>query len=316
MTSEGLLGNLRHKGVHMNEFEALLHQHAGPFLAAEERIECIARLYTGSWSQRHFIAGATTKRMVLVELAAGLLGPRPVFKGVRAVPYNAIDSLNSGAFFNQKRILINLQSGESLNLGLNSLLTTVSGQTRFVSTLKALYHQYKLNPDTSPTSTSESKIVDTRAMESARQQIRLHQNLGLGIIGGAIAAVLAAIIWAAISVFTGYQIGWMAIGVGFLVGAAVRVFGRGIDRPFGIAGAILSLAGCLIGNFLSGAYFFAQAAELPLPDALAILTKVPSLALELMAVTFSPRDIVFYIFAALSGYALAFKSARAASRGR
>jgi hypothetical protein len=298
----------------LNEFEALFHQHAGPSLAAEETIECIARLYSGSWSQRHFIAGATAKRMVLVELAAGLLGPRPVFKGVRDVPYNAIDSLNTGAFFNQKRILINLQSGEFLNFGLNSLLTTVSGQTRFVSTLKALYHQYKLSPDTSSTSTSDSEIVDTRAMESARQQIRLHQNLGLGIIGGAIAAVLAAIIWAAISVFTGYQIGWMAIGVGLLVGAAVRVFGRGIDRPFGIAGAILSLAGCLIGNFLSGAYFFAQAADLPLPDALAILTRVPSLALELMAATFSPRDIVFYTIAAFSGYALAFQSARAGKR--
>jgi len=51
--------------------------------------------------------------------------------------------------------------------------------------------------------------------ERKLQEARDNQNLSLGVGGGIAAAVVGAIIWAIITVVTGYQIGWMAVGVGF-----------------------------------------------------------------------------------------------------
>jgi hypothetical protein len=44
-------------------------------------------------------------------------------------------------------------------------------------------------------------------------------------VGGAIAGLVGAAIWAAIGYFTGLEIGWIAWGIGMLVGAGVRVVG-------------------------------------------------------------------------------------------
>ena len=82
-------------------------------------------------------------------------------------------------------------------------------------------------------------------------QLRSEQNLSMGIVAGGIAAAVGAGLWAAITAVTGFQIGWMAVGVGFLVGLAVRHFGKGIDKAFGIAGAVLALIGCLAGNLFA-----------------------------------------------------------------
>lgn len=43
----------------------------------------------------------------------------------------------------------------------------------------------------------------------------------------------------------------MAIGIGFIVGFAVRKFGKGRTIKFGIVGGVLSLFGCLLGNILA-----------------------------------------------------------------
>jgi hypothetical protein len=297
----------------MNEYENLLQHHAAPLLGPDERVEAIASLYSGDWSQKYFIAGATNQRIVLVEVTAGLLGPKPIFAGVREIHYTAIESLNTSAFFNQKSISIVLRPGQFLRFGLNTLHRIVPGQKRFICTLGGLYRQFKLAADALPTSISVPESVDLHALEDARAHLRLNQNFGLGILAGALASVAAAVVWAAITVVTGYQISWMAIGIGLLVGTAVRVFGRGVDKYFGIAAAILSLAGCVLGNFLWAAYFFAQGAELPLLDALALLTRIPTIALELMTITFNIKDIIFYAIAAVSGYALAFQSPRPAT---
>ena len=48
-------------------------------------------------------------------------------------------------------------------------------------------------------------------------------NLPPGVVAGLGAAIVGAAIWAAITAATDYQIGFMAIGVGFLAGFAVRL---------------------------------------------------------------------------------------------
>ena len=83
-------------------------------------------------------------------------------------------------------------------------------------------------------------------------------NLTLAILGGVVAALIGAAIWAVITVKTGYQVGFMAIGVGLLVGFTVRHLGKGATPAFGAVGALLSLAGCVAGNVLAIAGFIAQ----------------------------------------------------------
>lgn len=68
------------------------------------------------------------------------------------------------------------------------------------------------------------------------------------IIAGSIAALVGAGVWAGIEMMTGYQIGWIAIGIGFLCGFAVRFAGKGTGVPFRIVGAVCALAGCFLGS--------------------------------------------------------------------
>jgi hypothetical protein len=127
-------------------------------------------------------------------------------------------------------------------------------------------------------------------------------NLALALIGGAAAALAGAALWAVITVVTGYQIGWMAIGVGFLVGMTVRKLGNGSSVTFGIAGALLSLAGCLGGNLLALVGFIAQAES---ASFFATLNGIePAFVGNLMVQTAGPMDLLFYAFAVYEGFKL------------
>ena len=134
---------------------------------------------------------------------------------------------------------------------------------------------------------------------------RAEQSLGTAVIAGAVAAACGAAAWAAITVATGYQIGFMAIGIGFLVGLAVRRFGRGVDTLYGAAGSALALAGCVAGNLLAGCAMVASEAQVGLWDVVSRLT--PSLAVELLTAMFTPMDVLFYGLAAYEGYRLSFR---------
>lgn len=135
--------------------------------------------------------------------------------------------------------------------------------------------------------------------------LRLEQNLNLAFIAGLSAALVGAVIWAAVTVSTGYQIGYMAVGVGFLVGFAIKETGKGIDKIFGVMGAVLSLFGCLLGNFLSTVGFFAKTEGISYFETLATLNY--SYLPEIMVETFSPMDLLFYGIAIYQGYKFSFR---------
>jgi hypothetical protein len=104
---------------------------------------------------------------------------------------------------------------------------------------------------------------------------------------------------------TGYQIGWMAVGIGFIVGIAVRTVGKGIDKTFGVLGAALALFGCLAGNLLAVVGIVAQQQGEAFTTVLGRLDV--SLVVRLMEVTFSPMDLLFYGIAVYEGYKLSFR---------
>ena len=137
-------------------------------------------------------------------------------------------------------------------------------------------------------------------------------NLGLGIAAGVVAALIGAVLWAVITVTTEYQIGFMAIGVGLLVGFAVRRFGNGTTQPYGIAGAVLALAGCMLGNLFSIFGFISIQESMEMTEVASTVLADPAMTASLMRDSFSPMDLVFYGIAVYEGYKIAMKPAAAA----
>jgi hypothetical protein len=164
----------------------------------------------------------------------------------------------------------------------------------------------------------EQPVMSEAEMKFALNKLREQQNLVAGILVGAAAAMVGGVIWAVITALTQYQIGWMAIGVGFLVAYAVRIAGKGIDKIFGIVGALLSLIGCALGNLLTAIYVIAKTQGISELDVIAALDF--QFVVKIMVAMFDPMDILFYVLAMYVGYRYALRPVTPAdlsrSRGR
>jgi len=152
---------------------------------------------------------------------------------------------------------------------------------------------------------TEARQIDPSQMQYLRQRLESEQNLPLALVAGAGAAIVGAAVWAGVTVATEYQIGFMAIGIGFLVGFAVRSLGKGITSTFGLLGATLSLLGCALGNLLTVTAIVAKQEGVAFLDALSQLDA--ELAAKLMGAFFSPMDLLFYLIALYYGYKLSFR---------
>ena len=160
--------------------------------------------------------------------------------------------------------------------------------------------------DTQALPTEQPHQLEPAEQALVLERLRSEQNLGGAIGAGAAAAAAGAAAWALVTVFTHFQIGWMAVGVGFLVGYAVRIFGKGIDKVFGFVGAGLALVGCLAGNLLAACGMMSQDLDL---DFLGVVSTLNFDAVgQLMTATFSPMDLLFYGIAVYEGYKLSFRS--------
>ena len=147
--------------------------------------------------------------------------------------------------------------------------------------------------------------IDPTELEYLNKKIRANQNLIFGIITGLIASLIGAGIWAGFTVITDYQIGWMAVGVGLLVGYTIRFFGKGIDTIFGVAGAVLSLFGCITGNLLTICILVANQQDIQLVEILSVLNF--DMIVTLMKSTFQYMDLLFYGIAIYEGYSFSFR---------
>ena len=124
------------------------------------------------------------------------------------------------------------------------------------------------------------------------------KRLLLGGFAGLAAAIVGAIIWAVVTVTTKTQIGFMALGVGALVGFALRIGNGG--KTFGILGAFLALFGCILGNYFSLIAFASADEQVPFFTMMnnADPTKVISALWE----DFTSISILFYGITAYEGY--------------
>lgn len=150
-----------------------------------------------------------------------------------------------------------------------------------------------------------ASILDEGKLYQYREMLRLEQNLPLALVGGVVAAIIGAVLWAIITVATNFQIGYMAVAVGFLVGYTVRFAGKGLDQVFGILGAALALGGCILGNLLTLVGFIANDEGLGYVQVLLGIDY--SLVPSAMMATFSPIDLLFYGIATYEGYRFSFR---------
>jgi len=148
-------------------------------------------------------------------------------------------------------------------------------------------------------------IIDPERAAVFIEQLRTQQNFALAVITGIAVSIVSALIWAAVTVATEYQIGYMAIGVGFLVGVSMRFTGKGIDKVFGYTAAALAFIGCMLGNFFSIVGFIVKEEGYGYGELLMSLSF--PIVKELMMVTFSPMDVLFYGLAIYAGYKYAFR---------
>lgn len=142
--------------------------------------------------------------------------------------------------------------------------------------------------------------------EEQLEKFRKEQNLSGGIFVSILVGVIAAIVWAALTVATEMQIGLVAIAIGAAVGFAMRFVGKGIDPIFGICGAIIAVLSCVIGNFLSIIGFVANAEDLGYVETLLMFDY--SYAFEAMQETASGMDLFFYAIAGYEGYKFSFRT--------
>jgi hypothetical protein len=131
------------------------------------------------------------------------------------------------------------------------------------------------------------------------------EHLFAGILAGIIAAAIGAGIWMGITVVTNMHIGFVAIGVGALVGYAVRIVGNGRSMIFGIVGALLTLAGCLGGEILTVAQLSSTAEH----DFFYTLTNLD--LTNTVTNIFNHTDVIMYVIYGIGifeGYKLSIRS--------
>lgn len=166
--------------------------------------------------------------------------------------------------------------------------------------------EFSINPN--EPAVDEQPALNAAKLEQFLREEKAKQSLPLAIVAGLISSVIAGVIWSLITYATGYQLGIVAIGVGFLVGYAVNFLGKGYGYAFGVIGAVFSLFGCLLGNFLTVIIYASQTEGVEITQMLAAFLTAPGVVFDIFKETFSPIDLLFYAIAVYEGFKFSMRS--------
>lgn len=151
-------------------------------------------------------------------------------------------------------------------------------------------------------SSSPSPQIDRVKYEQRMAELRSEQSVALAIVAGVLASILGAVLWAVITYLTSRQFGLVAIGIGVLVGFAVKYFGNGLDMKFGLIGAFFAFVGCVLGKILTTVVFASFTDGMPLLMVVSTFITSPSIVIEILRADFSFIDLLFYGLAIYEGY--------------
>ena len=128
-------------------------------------------------------------------------------------------------------------------------------------------------------------------------------NVGVAIFAGALATIVGTMVCMGFALLTGWHVGYMAAGVGIVMGFVIRGSGRGSLVIFGALGVFFTLLTCLIGEM--GVAI--QAATTQRLDFYGVLTtmNLPELAVTIVTRTDTMMTVIYAI-----GIFFAFKLSR------
>jgi hypothetical protein len=85
-------------------------------------------------------------------------------------------------------------------------------------------------------------------------------NLAAGVVAGLLAGVVGAILWGGFTALTHFRIGYLALGIGVLVGYAIVRVGQVRTVAVGVTAAVITLVACAAGD--TGSIYFQAAHDL------------------------------------------------------
>lgn len=143
-----------------NKYEVFVFAELTPHLAPGERFEITALLWTGSMlrlaslgaaagafgaivggGMAIYFAAATDRRLFLIRTKAGLLALKAANFGLSEVRYEAVRQVSTAGTLHQRTIAIAMRDGSTVNLRLNTMARTMSGQRQFLDRFPQLVVQ-------------------------------------------------------------------------------------------------------------------------------------------------------------------------------
>lgn len=126
----------------------------------------------------------------------------------------------------------------------------------------------------------------------------------LAVLSGGVAAVVGSLLWMGVAVATDMNIGYVALGVGAVVGTTVRLAGRGRSFIFGVVGAVWTLVGCVGGEILATIQLATNAQA----SFMEVLMHYDCVSLAMHFITeASPLMYVIYAVGIFEGYKLSIR---------
>lgn len=152
--------------------------------------------------------------------------------------------------------------------------------------------------------------INTQLVNVAKQEeIEPASMLG-AVIGGILAAVLGGIIWGLIVISTGYEIGYMAWGIGGLAGFAVLLLAKGKRGiPLQTVAVVASVLGIFIGKYLTFFHYLKEAVSkshgVEAAASLSIVSEnVIQVFLDRIDLMLSGYDILWVILAVVTAWSI------------
>ncbi len=134
-----------------------------------------------------------------------------------------------------------------------------------------------------------------------------------GIVGAVVGAVLASVLWYGVVALSGWQVGIVAVVVGFIVGKAV-VFGAGGrgSIPLVAISALATLAALVMSEYLIVYHFIAQ--EFGSDGLISVVQPIDFVAtVAIESVSADPLTLLFWGFALFQAVAIPWAAMRPAA---
>lgn len=132
------------------------------------------------------------------------------------------------------------------------------------------------------------------------------EKIPMAIFGGVAGSILGGVGWALISILTGFAIGYVAVGVGFLTGYGVfYASGKKKGRTLQIIAVASSLLGLVIGKYFIVAHAVRELIKKEDPNAELpsyVSGKIIGLFAEHFSSFFRPFDILWIVLAFLTAW--------------